>query len=91
MTEKWRGIAKIIEESGELNQVLGKLMPFPSGKHPDGKKNLKLRITDEVADLYAALEYFVVDNKLDQDYISKRKSKKLRKFQKWGLPGIKHK
>lgn len=89
MKEVWRGFAKIIEESGELNQVLGKLVPFPDGAHPDGKKNLKMRLTEEIADLQAAIEYFVIENGLNVTYIKKRKSRKLKKFKKMSLSGIK--
>lgn len=84
----WQGIFKIQEETGELNQELGKLAVFPHGNHPDGNGDLVRRVTDEIADTLAAIEYFIEQNGLDNARISKRKMEKLDKFNKWGLNGI---
>lgn len=88
MTEQWRGAFKVVEECGELLQVLGKLGPFPSGKHPDGGLSLRLRLHDEIADLEAALAYFKSENDFDEAYVAKRRSAKLVKFCKWRLTGF---
>lgn len=87
-TQAWRGMYKVIEEAGELLQELGKLGPFPSGAHPDGKGNLKDRIEDELADLQAACAYFAVINKLDIQKMKARTSMKIERFNRWGLTGI---
>lgn len=84
----WKGIFKIVEESGELLQVLGKMGPFPDGDHPDGAGDLKIRAEREVADLYAALDYFVQANGLSETFIDARRAEKLDKFNNWGLTGI---
>jgi NTP pyrophosphatase (non-canonical NTP hydrolase) len=84
----WRGIGKLTEECGEVLQLLGKLIPFPDGMHPDGKGNLSGRLADEIADLYAALDYFVEFNDLPQDSIRARREQKLDQFERWGLTGI---
>lgn len=87
--ELWRGIHKLQEEMGELAQVLGKLGPFPEGEHPDGERPLKERCEDEIADVFAALGYFIVTNGLDYEKITERRDEKTAKFIEWGLTGIK--
>lgn len=66
---KWNGIAKLIEECGELTCVLGKLIAYPNGNHPDEKYQspLVIRLDDEIADVIAACEYFIERNKLDHE------------------------
>ncbi len=86
--EQWRGIFKVIEESGELLQVLGKLGPFPGGDHPDGKGDLVTRLNDEIGDVRGALSYFVGANPLNPSYIDQRADEKREKFVNWGLTGI---
>lgn len=86
----WFGIGKLIEEIGELGQIVGKLIPFPNGEHPDGKANLRERLVDEIADTRAALEYFAKAN-LSRDElvaIDSRAALKFAKFSEWGLTGI---
>ena len=87
--ELWRGIHKLQEEMGELAQVLGKIGPFPTGEHPDGERPLKERCEDEIADVFAALGYFIVTNGLDYEKITERRDEKTAKFIEWGLTGIK--
>lgn len=86
--EKWLGIFKLMEEMGELIQVLGKLGPFPSGNHPDNNGDLVGRATLEIADVYAALDYFVAANGLDNKTIAMCRAQKLEKFRYWTLTGI---
>ena len=88
MTQLWRGIHKVTEECGELLQVLGKLGPFPSGNHPDGKGDLKDRLEEELADLQAACAYFAVINGLDTEKMKARTNHKIARFNHWGLTGI---
>lgn len=87
-TEQWRGLFKVVEECGELLQVLGKLGPFPSGEHPDGKGHLKPRIEDEIADLAAATSYFGETNGLDLERARGRARRKHEQFREWGLTGV---
>lgn len=84
----WRGIWKLMEEMGELSQLLGKIGPFPLGKHPDGKGDLRIRMADEIADVYAALDYFVETNNFNDEFIQGRRAVKLAQFRKWILDGI---
>ena len=85
-TEKWRGIGKLTEECGEVLQLLGKAVAFPSGDHPDGKGSIRDRLPAELADLKAAIEYFERVNRLRIDTI--RQAEKVEKFTEWGLTGV---
>lgn len=84
--EKWRGIGKLIEEAGEVLQLLGKVVPFPDGPHPDGKGALRDRLPIELADLKAAIHYFETEN--DLAVLGDRYLNKARQFKHWGLTGI---
>ena len=86
MTEVYKGIGKLIEEMGEVNQILGKLIPFPQGIHPDNKGNLKDRLADELADLEAAIRYIRDVNQIDARH--SRYLQKYTLFWEWGLTGI---
>lgn len=66
----FKGFAKLIEESGEVQQICGKLLAYQSGEHPDGKGNLWIRLEDELADLRASLSAVIENNALDSARIS---------------------
>lgn len=83
---EWRGIFKLVEEVGELLQVLGKLGAFPTGEHPDGGPPLRDRLEAELADVQAAIEYFRVENKLKR--LPERTEGKLKRFFGWVLTGV---
>ena len=86
--DKWKGICKLVEELGELQQVLGKILAYPNLDHPTD--NLKAKILEEVADVEAALLYFKSKNlsnsEIDQVFI--RSVDKLEKFNTWDMSGI---
>lgn len=84
----WRGIFKLQEEMAELGTELGKAGAFPVGPHPDGKGDLKSRIEDEVADVYAALDYLVDNNDLSILRVTGRRVAKLKQYETWGLSGV---
>ena len=88
MTEHWKGIFKLMEEMAELQQVLAKLAAFPDGRHPDiarGAPPLLDRLVDELADVDAALRYFLMVNEIRNAAGSNRK---LERFMEWDLPGV---
>lgn len=61
----WPGTSKLIEEMGELQQVLGKLLGTAGQvEHWDGS-NLRKRLVEEIADVLAALELFSLVNLTD--------------------------
>jgi hypothetical protein len=82
----WKGIGKLIEELGEVQQILGKMIAFPATPHPDNKGPLVLRLQAEITDLSAAIQYFLETNAMMVDL--PRYADKLEKFKKWGLPGV---
>jgi NTP pyrophosphatase (non-canonical NTP hydrolase) len=83
--EKFNPIIKVIEECGELQQILAKKLQFPDSKyHPDNsEKTIHERIEDEVADVYAALH--VLKKYLDLGFSStiERMDEKIITFEKW--------
>lgn len=81
----WPGLSKVAEESGEIVQVIGKLMGTGGlVAHWDGS-DLAVRMQEEIADLQAALEFLVGHNAelLDRDAIAARAAKKLTMFEQW--------
>jgi len=78
------GIAKLIEECGELQQVLGKFLTYGMGEHPDGKGSLDKRIEDEMADVLAAMRFVIVKHQvLDAARINFRATEKYALFLEW--------
>ena len=70
-------IPKLIEECGELLQVLGKREA--GGKPPKGQKNMTRALEAELADVLAAIDVVIERNDLDRDRIAKRRRMKFRK------------
>lgn len=84
MTMAAKGIAKLIEECGELQQILGKkLAYYTTDEHPDGKGSLNKRIEDELADVQAAIDLVVVNLNLDAKRVQQRRQKKYFQFLHW--------
>lgn len=83
-TDTWPGVAKLMEECGELMQVLGKLIAYPDGPHPDGT-NVIDRLHDELADVEAAMIFLRTANseKLTFQYMDARVEQKLERFHDW--------
>ncbi len=79
----WPGAGKVIEESGELQQILGKLIGSSGDvEHFDGT-NLKARLESEIGDLTAALRFFVEANELDAEAIGARHDEMVALFRQW--------
>lgn len=78
----WPGLGKIVEEKDELGTVLGKLMAYPKGDHPDGS-DLYADLHEELADVCAAVEFFVAANGLDEEFIARRAGQKIGRFHHW--------
>ena len=77
------GLAKLIEEAGEVTQVAGKMIAYPDGLHPDGMGHLKTRLEDELADLFAASSVVAILHGLSAERIEKRAEQKKALFLKW--------
>lgn len=85
--EVWPGTSKLLEEAGEVQQVLGKLIGKRGAvDHWDGT-NLSVRLHEEIGDLQAAITFFTEANHLDQDLIQARAATKLALFREWQEKG----
>lgn len=78
-----QGLAKLVEECGEVAQVAGKMLAYPAGPHPDGKGDLRVRLEGEISDLLAACLFAVTANGLDEVRIRSRMMAKLQTFARW--------
>jgi NTP pyrophosphatase (non-canonical NTP hydrolase) len=84
-SKKWPGTSKLIEEMGELAQVLGKLIGNDGAPaHWDGT-DLRERLIEEIADVVAALNFFRGENLTFAESVraQDRTDAKLRQFQAW--------
>jgi hypothetical protein len=84
----WPGTSKLIEEMGELQQILGKLIAVAGDtKHWDG--DLRPRLIGEAADLMAALQFFMAENltKEDMVLVANRVAEKRARFEQWHQSG----
>lgn len=84
----WPGASKLLEEMGEVQQVLGKLIAVHgSTVHWDG--DLRVRLLEELGDVSAAVRFFVDQNFTDEElraYVE-RVEMKLETFRKWHAEG----
>lgn len=79
----WPGLSKLVEELGELQAELGKLLGSGDPQHWVG--DLRPRIAGEIGDVYAALIYFTGRNaaQIDGRAIAEQTTAKLALFNKW--------
>lgn len=86
MSMRHNGLAKLLEECGELSQVAGKILQYPSmlqGQiHIDGKTDIH-SLEDEMGDLRAAIFFVIEKLGLDRNRIEARVEEKIFKFRKW--------
>lgn len=79
----WPGVSKLIEEMGELHQVLGKLIAtHGASDHWDGT-DLRQRLIEEMGDVAGALIFVQEVNALDGDAIAERAERKADLFRQW--------
>lgn len=82
-SNKCPGLSKLIEESGEVQQVVGKIIGIGHmGEHWDGS-NLRERFTEELADLLAAIDFVAQLNNLDTNSMADRRIDKFDTFMSW--------
>lgn len=79
------GLAKLCEESGEVVQVVGKLMMTGGGAQYWDGVNLDDKLLEEISDLQAALEFFVQHNRERISIVAfcERVREKKAKFERW--------
>ena len=83
-SDTWPGLAKLMEECGELVQVIGKLVAYPDAPHPDGS-DVPARLVEEMGDVLGAL-WFVMSVNGDEDYqrrVEGRAMEKYARFRGW--------
>ena len=88
-SDRWPGTSKVLEEMGELAQVLGKLIGNGGmTDHFDGS-DLRQRLIEELADTAAAIDFFTSENltTIEQVKISARFQEKLQWFRQWQEKG----
>lgn len=79
----WPGLSKLIEEMGEAGQVAGKLIATGGETaHWDGT-DLRQRLSEETADVAAAIDFVTAVNGLDTPEWWKRRHEKAAQFLKW--------
>lgn len=84
MTMTANGLAKLLEECGELSQVAAKkLAYFHTDEHPDDAGSLQMRLENEIADVQAACLFVAHMFDLDLCAIREREKRKLQLFHKW--------
>lgn len=82
-SEHLPGLSKLVEELGEVGQVLGKIVGAGGMVlHWDGS-DLKRRLEEELGDLAAAVAFFGVQNGLDEDFVKARMRTKFETFNRW--------
>lgn len=78
------GLAKLIEESGELLQVAGKrLAYYRTERHPDGGPPLSVRMEEEIGDVMAACTFYAQTAGLNLKAIALRREYKEQLFRTW--------
>ena len=79
------GLAKLLEEMGELSQVTAKRLAYfkPGAEHPDGAGALDQRMEDEMADVIAAIVFVANKFDLSAPRIQARIAAKVAKFEQW--------
>lgn len=81
--ELWPGLSKLVEECGEVCQVAGKIIGNEGrADHWDGS-HLPTRITEEIGDLLAAIDFVTAKNGLGRIAIDVRRRKKRELFEQW--------
>ena len=79
------GFSKLVEETGELQQVAGKMLDYglACDDHPDGGKPLVDRFIEESGDVIAAIYFIMQKYNLSSEDLNKRTSLKLNTFKAW--------
>jgi hypothetical protein len=80
----WPGTSKLLEEQGELIQVLGKLMAT-GGDANHWSGDLRKMLVEEIADVCAAVRFFSAENLTLEEVgeVARRTEQKLALFREW--------
>jgi len=91
-TDSWRGLSKLQEEMGELQTVLSKIIGNGGELAYWGGADLGQNLIEELADVSAALNFFIANNFPDSDIIAigSRELEKLDKYWEWSQDATAH-
>lgn len=79
-----QGMTKLVEECGELIQIIAKKTAYPTGKYPTSKfDDIDAMIVEEMGDVLAALGFVADKLKLDEDAIYARAALKYITYKEW--------
>jgi hypothetical protein len=83
-SQVWPGTSKLIEEMGELQQVLGKLIAT-HGYTEHWSGDLRTMLINEIADVLAAVAFFTESNLSENEAlkVTARANQKIELFRKW--------
>lgn len=89
-SEQFPGMAKVVEEMGELQQVVGQILMTGSLDHWHGDRTESL--IEEIGDVIASLSYFVEKNMADgaKARLNDRIALKLATYNVWDAEGYYH-
>lgn len=65
----WPGLSKLIEELGEVQQIVGKIIATGGAHQHWADGNLARRLEEEMGDLFAAIEFVISHNGLQNDVV----------------------
>lgn len=82
---KYPGLAKTIEEYGELGQVFGKIMSCGGNPiYPWGNVDLAAKLDEEISDLMACLIFLSLKCEyVNSEYVAERTARKMKLFEAW--------
>lgn len=84
-TDAWPGAAKLLEEMGEVIQVLGKLIVNSGSTNYWNDRDLHQLLIEELGDLSATIIFFCEQNLSvgDRNRVAERAQNKLNKYATW--------
>lgn len=81
------GVAKLVEECGEVLQIAGKLITVNGENNYWEGRDIHQEFSEELADLLAAVTFTIDRSGLDQGEIYERATMKLARFKRWHETG----
>lgn len=83
MSMRHSGLAKLSEELGELQQVIGKMLQYDNVPHPDGGPPLRQRLCEEISDVTASIRFVLQKHDILTADITPRALEKLALYRTW--------
>jgi NTP pyrophosphatase (non-canonical NTP hydrolase) len=79
----WPGLSKLVEECGEVVQVVGKLLGTGGETKHWNVPDLKRALEEEIADVMAACSFVIEECQLDAGFVYTRYQMKKERFKEW--------